>query len=289
MQVLQTPRLTLRPLTPDDAAFIVELVNDPSWLRFIGDKNIRDVEGARRYLAEGPIRMYEQHGFGMLCVESRETGERVGVCGLVKRDKLEDVDLGYALRPRHWGQGLAREAAVEVMRHATEDLGMRRVVAITAPGNAASQRLLEKLGFVREELLDWTPPVILYASSPRPPHVAHPDPANERAIPEGCHILESWNDPSDRAVSIARARVAPGEATRPHRLRGVVERYLVVEGRGRVTLDAASHDVGPGDVVVIPAGVSQSIVNTGNEDLVFYCICSPRFTPECYEEEKPHG
>lgn len=111
----------------------------------------------------------------------------------------------------------------------------------------------------------------------------HPAPGLEYPTPERCHILESWNDPQDEAVSIARARVEPGVATRAHRLRGVIERYLIIEGEGRATVGGVEADVRPGDVVVIPAGISQSIANTGASDLVFYCICSPRFTPGCYE------
>ena len=105
----------------------------------------------------------------------------------------------------------------------------------------------------------------------------------EFLTPEGCHILESWNDARDTAVSIARARVEPGLATKVHRLKDVVERYLVVEGEGRAWVDGEEADVRPGDVVVIPAGAAQRIANTGDQDLVFYCICTPRFTPGCYE------
>ena len=110
-----------------------------------------------------------------------------------------------------------------------------------------------------------------------------PDTSREYLSPERCHILESWNDPADAAASIARARVEPGVATQPHRLRGVVERYLIIEGEGRATVDGVEAPVRPGDVVVIPAGASQSIANTGAKDLVFYCICTPRFTQACYE------
>jgi mannose-6-phosphate isomerase-like protein (cupin superfamily) len=113
--------------------------------------------------------------------------------------------------------------------------------------------------------------------------VIHPDPNRECLTPERCYILESLNDPSDPAVSIARARVSPGVTTQPHRLHGVIERYLIIEGEGRATVGGEEAAVRPGDVVVIPAGASQHIANTGPTDLVFYCICTPRFTPECYE------
>lgn len=116
------------------------------------------------------------------------------------------------------------------------------------------------------------------------PHVVRPAQSAEFPTPERCRILESWNVPEDSAASIARARVAPGTTTKKHRLDGVVERYLIVEGRGRVVIgDGIREEVHAGDVVIIPAGVEQQITNIGEGDLVFYCVCTPRFTPECYE------
>ncbi len=115
------------------------------------------------------------------------------------------------------------------------------------------------------------------------PRIVRHDPAVEFPVPEGCSILETWNTGEDESVSIARARVAPGAATTWHYLEGIVERYLLVEGRGLVeigTLEPAEME--PGDLAVIPAGVRQRITNTGPSDLVFYCICSPRFVPERY-------
>lgn len=110
-------------------------------------------------------------------------------------------------------------------------------------------------------------------------------PASEVDTPERCFITELANTPDDPAVSIARARVAPGVTTRWHRLRGIAERYVILEGRGRVEVgDVAPTEVGPGDVVVIPPGCSQRIANTGSTDLVFLAICSPRFVPEAYED-----
>ena len=115
------------------------------------------------------------------------------------------------------------------------------------------------------------------------PIINQPDPAREFMTPEGCAILESWNNAVDGEVSIARATVAPGVTTQPHRLRDVVERYLVIQGSGRVRVGDLEQDVRPGDVVLIPANVAQQISNTGVSELMFYCICSPRFTPQCYE------
>lgn len=116
------------------------------------------------------------------------------------------------------------------------------------------------------------------------PRIVHPDPAREFETAERCQILESWNALEDREVSIARARVAPGVETELHRLHGTVERYLVISGEGEVEVgDLPRERVGPGDVVVIPAEVPQRIRNTGDEDLLFYCICSPAFRQESYE------
>lgn len=114
--------------------------------------------------------------------------------------------------------------------------------------------------------------------------IVRPDPATAFTTAERCTILEVLNHAGDPAVSVAEARVAPGVTTQLHRLHGVVERYLIVSGRGRVEVGGlAPSEVGPGDLVVIPAGVTQRIANRGDEELVFYCICTPRFTPECYE------
>lgn len=110
-----------------------------------------------------------------------------------------------------------------------------------------------------------------------------PDPSLEYFTLEGCHILEAWNVASDGTVSISRARVDPGVTTRQHRLRGVTERYVVIEGEGIATVGGVAAAVRPGDVVVIPAGVVQQIRNTGSGALVFYCVCTPRYTQECYE------
>lgn len=144
--MIETPRLRVRPLEERDAAFILELVNDPDWKRFIGDRGLRTLEDARTYLRNGPMAMYARVGFSLDCVVSKETGAPLGICGLIKRDTLEDVDLGFAFLPRGRGQGYAAEASAAVLGHAWE-LGLRRVVAIVSPGNDRSIALLEKLGF----------------------------------------------------------------------------------------------------------------------------------------------
>jgi len=110
-----------------------------------------------------------------------------------------------------------------------------------------------------------------------------PDPGEEYLTPEGCWILESWNQDSDDAVSIARARIEPGVTTKLHRLTGTVERYVILEGTGTVTIgELAPQTVGPGDIVIIPPEVSQKITNDGCGDLLFYCVCTPRFVDACY-------
>lgn len=166
MSVIETPRLALRELIADDAAFILELVNDPSWLRHIGDKGVRTLDDARAYIASGPAASYARFGFGLWCVLSKATSEPVGICGLIKRDSLADVDIGYALLPRHAGFGFAHEAAAATLAHAREVLNLPRVVAIVSPDNAASIRLLEKLGLhfeTRLRLPGQTTDTALYA------------------------------------------------------------------------------------------------------------------------------
>lgn len=165
MHVLETDRLTLRRYTLNDAEFIFRLVNDPSWLRFIGDKNVRNLDDARRYLREGPLDMYERFGFGMYRVEEREGGIPVGMCGLIKRETLPDADVGYAFLPEFRGKGYAFEAAAAVLAHGNRDFGLQRILAIVSPDNAGSIRVLEKAGMKFERLLEIRPgdPVKLFA------------------------------------------------------------------------------------------------------------------------------
>lgn len=167
---LQTPRLRLRRFggdRPDEPAFVLRLLNEPSFLRHIGDRGVRTLQSARDYIAMGPIASYQRHGFGMNIVEIAATGESVGVCGLVKRDSLPDPDLGYALLPAYCGRGYATEAAAAVLADARVSRRIDRILAITSPENAPSVALLLKLGFEFESMLQLMPgetPLRLYAS-----------------------------------------------------------------------------------------------------------------------------
>jgi RimJ/RimL family protein N-acetyltransferase len=148
----ETGRLALRRFTAADAAFVVELLNDASFLRSIGDKGVRTEADARRYLETGPLASYARHGFGLLRVGLRENDEPIGMCGLLKREWLADVDIGFAFVPRSWRRGYALEAASAVLAHARDGLGLQRVLAITSPDNEASIGLLGKLGFRFERM-----------------------------------------------------------------------------------------------------------------------------------------
>jgi RimJ/RimL family protein N-acetyltransferase len=154
--VIRTDRLQLRELVAADAVFILELVNEPSWLLHIGDKGVHSVEDAERYIALGPQTSYEQHGFGLYLVELTETATSLGICGLLKRETMDYPDLGFAFLPRHWGQGYAIESAVAVLEYAKKELRLERVAAITKVDNASSIRVLENLGMKVERRLRLT-------------------------------------------------------------------------------------------------------------------------------------
>jgi ribosomal-protein-alanine N-acetyltransferase len=147
MNVTETDRLTLRWMTVEDAGMVLELLNDPDWLRYIGDRGVRTLEAAQEYILTGTVDMYNRLGFGLYLAERKPDGAPMGICGLVKRDFLEDVDLGFAFLPAFRTQGYARESAAAVMEYARDILGLRRLVAITSLDNERSGRLLEKLGF----------------------------------------------------------------------------------------------------------------------------------------------
>jgi len=146
MKILDTERLSLRTIAADDAAFYYELVNDPTWLEHIGDKGIRSIDGARDAILEGPCVMQQQLGHSLYVMERKSDGARLGLCGLIKRDILDDVDIGYAIRPAYFGQGYTYEAAAAVVAYARDQLRMKRLLGITSPANSNSIGLLQKLG-----------------------------------------------------------------------------------------------------------------------------------------------
>jgi RimJ/RimL family protein N-acetyltransferase len=165
MTVAETKRLVLRRLTAEDAPFILELLNDPDWLRFIGDKGVRDLDGARQYILTGPIESYARHGFGLFLAARKSDGAPVGLCGILKRDVLEDADVGYAFLPQHRGQGYAYEAAAAALALARDTFALPRIAAITNPDNERSIRVLEKLGLSFRRMIRLTaeaPEIRLY-------------------------------------------------------------------------------------------------------------------------------
>ena len=157
MKVFDTPRLSLERFAPQDAPFVLALLNDPGWLRYIGDRGIRTPEAARDYIEKGPMAMYAREGFGLWRTSLRDSGEPIGMAGLIKRPTLDDVDLGFAFLPAYRGRGYALEAARGCVAHARDALGLARIVAIVSPDNADSLHLVRKLGFTYERALEMTP------------------------------------------------------------------------------------------------------------------------------------
>jgi [ribosomal protein S5]-alanine N-acetyltransferase len=154
--VLETERLILRRFGTGDAPFILRLLNEPSFIENIGDRGVRTLEHAERYLADGPIDSYRRHGHGLWLVALKQTQQPIGMCGLLKRDQLPEVDLGYAFLPEFWSNGYARESSAAVLDWA-RSRRIGRILAIVSPGNAPSIRLLEHLGFAFERSVTMTP------------------------------------------------------------------------------------------------------------------------------------
>jgi RimJ/RimL family protein N-acetyltransferase len=150
--VLETERLRLREFTLDDCDFIIELLNSPGWLKFIGDRNVRNHEEAKYYLENGPLKSYRVNGYGLLMVEKKDdegksaSSTAIGMCGLLNRESLDLPDIGFALLPEFNEKGYALEMARATLVYAKEKLGLPSIAAITLPGNIRSIRLLEKLG-----------------------------------------------------------------------------------------------------------------------------------------------
>ncbi|MUP45273.1 N-acetyltransferase [Gramella sp. BOM4] len=143
----ETERLLIRPASIEDAGFILELFNSPKWLQFIGDRNLKTEEDARKYIEDVMLPQLRSHGFSNNIVIRKSDGRKMGSCGLYDREGLEGIDLGFAFLPDYEGKGYAIEAASEIVRAAKEEFGIDRLEAITLEENAGSRKLLEKLGF----------------------------------------------------------------------------------------------------------------------------------------------
>ncbi len=157
MVVLETERLRLRWLALDDAPFIIELLNDSSFIRFIGDKQVRNIADAEKYLVNGPLASYEKYGYGLYATDLKDTGITIGICGILKRETLPHPDIGFAFLPAYWNQGYAFEAAAAVIKHARAAFNVDTILAITTPDNEASGKLLSKIGMTFDRLIKLTP------------------------------------------------------------------------------------------------------------------------------------
>lgn len=153
IKVLETERLVLRRFSPADAPFIFDLVNQPSFIQNIGDRGVRTLSDAEGYIENGPVASYARNGFGLWRVELKKSGESIGMCGLIKREALEDVDVGYAFLPQFWGQGYGIESVKGTLEFAKNIVRLKRVVAIVDPENQGSIRVLEKAGFRYEKMI----------------------------------------------------------------------------------------------------------------------------------------
>lgn len=153
MNLIETDRLILRKLSVDDAEFILDLLNQPSFIHYIGDRGVRTLEDAKRYILAGAVTSYERFGFGLYLTQLAEGQIPIGICGLVKRDSLKDADVGFAFLPQYWSKGYALESATAVLGYARNTLGLKRILGITTPDNLGSIRVLEKAGLKFERII----------------------------------------------------------------------------------------------------------------------------------------
>ena len=154
MTVLETERLRLRRMQRSDASLMIELLNDPAFIRFVADRGVRTEAQAVDYIEEKILPSYDKFGFGFYAVEKKDDGEPVGICGLIKRDSLDDVDVGFSFRRSFWGRGYATEAATAVMEFGKREYGLSRVVALVAGNNSSSIGVLKKLGLRFEKTIE---------------------------------------------------------------------------------------------------------------------------------------
>ena len=153
LKILETERLNLRTFSLNDAAFLLEQMNEPAFLLYVGDRGLRTLDDAREFIKKRLIAHYDKNGFSFYVAERKEDDEIIGMCGLVDRDGLDGVDIGFAILPAHWKNGYAYEASQAVMLHARDDIGLKRVLAITDPRNKPSNALLKKLGMTHVSMV----------------------------------------------------------------------------------------------------------------------------------------
>ena len=150
---LETDRLVLTRLTLEDAPLMLSVWNDPAFIRYVGDRGIRTLAEARSALRDGALKLYADYGYGPYRMCRKTDGDSVGICGLFRRDGLEDTDIGFSTLPHYCGQGFGYEAACAVIEHARVDARLSRLTALVSPENAASVRLIEKLGLIFEKMI----------------------------------------------------------------------------------------------------------------------------------------
>ena len=151
--ILETERLLSRQFTIEDTKFIIRLLNTPGWLQFIGDRNVRTEEEAKNYLLNAPIKSFKENGFGLGMVFLKSSGEPIGMCGLIKREALQGVDIGFAFLPEYSGMGYAQEIALATLLYAKEKLNLPVVLAIVMPQNTRSIHLLKKIGLQFQKMI----------------------------------------------------------------------------------------------------------------------------------------
>ncbi|MDH3323146.1 MAG: GNAT family N-acetyltransferase [Flavobacteriaceae bacterium] len=151
MSIAETNRLMISELSLEDAPFFLELVNTPNWIKYIGDRNLKTVKDAEEYLLNGTLKSYAEFGFGFYKLHHKKENKAIGTCGLIKREQLEEVDLGFAFLPEFEGKGLGYEASLAVIKLAKKRFDLKNLLAITLPINGNSIKLLEKLGFIYQK------------------------------------------------------------------------------------------------------------------------------------------
>ncbi|MEK7432816.1 MAG: GNAT family N-acetyltransferase [Cyanobacteriota bacterium] len=153
MNILETERLIISHITIEDANFIFELLNSPNWIKYIGNKNVHDLESAKNYILNVPIKSYEKFGFGLFLVKLKDLDIPIGICGLIKRDTLENIDIGFAFLEKYVGNGYAFESAQATLEYGKNTLGIKKIVAITNEDNYNSIKVLKKIGLVFEKMV----------------------------------------------------------------------------------------------------------------------------------------